>query len=231
MWFAKSGGFSVRACGVSFLGVAISACPAAFMLFQPRSFWRCCSAVSTLQAPPFLVCLVTGGYFLRLPCARLSVIFVISVGAVVAALCVVFLFSQESCFIMASMEVPAPKPEVKPPFDSRSDPECPALFVAPKRSFAQIVNQMNAFSKIDIPIKPLAFMDAGETAVFFSSEEIEASCRLFLYPLLLNILVLGRVFQRSSIFYPLDFNSNLSFLFSFWMPDTFFSDLMRQIFC
>lgn len=43
---------------------------------------------------------------------------------------------------------------------------------------------MNALPNMDIPIKPPALTDVGELVVFFSPEEIETSCRSFLYSLI-----------------------------------------------
>lgn len=56
------------------------------------------------------------------------------------------------------------------------EPPDPKTLATPKRSFTEIVAQSNAFPKFDFPVKPLAFTNAGEPAIFFSLEEIGASC-------------------------------------------------------
>lgn len=76
---------------------------------------------------------------------------------------------------MVALEVKAtvPKVDLLDDFRFYLDPPDPNSLVAPKRSFVRIVAQTNAFPKMDILIKPLAFMDADEQAIFLSPEEIE----------------------------------------------------------
>lgn len=105
----------------------------------------------------------------------------------------------------------------------------PNTLVAPNRSFSHIVAQTNAFLRLDILIKPPSFLDTAEPVVFFSQEEIDASCRPFLSLLLLNVLMVDRAFWRINRFYPQDFSSNLTLLLVFWIPNTF-SNLFQKSF-
>lgn len=50
---------------------------------------------------------------------------------------------------------------------------------APRKSFAQIVLEAGDRPKVPIQVKPPGFTDQGEPAVYFSAEEIQASCEFF----------------------------------------------------
>lgn len=84
---------------------------------------------------------------------------------------------------MASLEASVMVLEVTLPAGSRLGPDPADLntLAAPKWFFSHIVAQTKAFQKMDLPIKPPTFMDASEPAVFFSQDEIDASCRPFIY--------------------------------------------------
>lgn len=89
---------------------------------------------------------------------------------------------------MAALEVSKIAPHVNHLADSRFSPDIPDLtsLAALKQSCAQIGAQKNAFRKMDISIKHLAFTDAGELLVFFSQEEIDTPCRPFLHSLIVK---------------------------------------------
>lgn len=90
--------------------------------------------------------------------------------------------------------------EVNLPANSRFDPDPPnpSSLVVPERSFAQIVAQTNVFPKVDIPFKPMASMDAGEQALFFSPKRLNPRAALSYTPLLLDVHMEGRASQRSN---------------------------------
>lgn len=89
---------------------------------------------------------------------------------------------------IASLEVPATAAEVNILADSRLDPNPsdPNSLPAPERSFAQILTQTKAFPNMDIPVKPPAFTDASDPTIFFFEQEIETSCRPFLYSIIVK---------------------------------------------
>lgn len=89
---------------------------------------------------------------------------------------------------IASLEVPATTAEVNILADSRLDPN-PSdsnSLATLGRSFAQILTQTKAFPNMDIPIKPQASAGASDPTVFFSEQEIEISCRSFLYSIIVK---------------------------------------------
>lgn len=123
---------------------------------------------------------------------------------------------------MTTSEVPKSTPKLNLPVDSRFDLNPPDhnSLAAHRRPFARIMTQTNAFPKMDIPIKPPAFMDAGEPSVFLCQEEIETSCQPFSY-LLLLIPMVGRALRRPSRLFLLGSNPNLTSLLVYWIPITF----------
>lgn len=64
------------------------------------------------------------------------------------------------------------------PSDSRIElnPSNPSAKAVPKLPFTQVVSRKNAFLKQDFTIKSFAFTNSNKNVIFFSLEEVEASC-------------------------------------------------------